>query len=405
MGVATGAGAVLGQAERERFERDGFLVLGDPCSLELVDRVRTDADALYNDAFDDGPQAVRDGIFFARHPGGAEQYHWHRVQEAWKVKASIREMALAPRVLAVTEELFGRPPLPFQTLNFPMGTEQHPHIDAFYFNSEPNGYMCGVWVALEDMDMDNGPLIYYPGSHKLPLPDWNLISSTTGVAVDPDSHTSLDDMNSARARAFALYCQDIVARHGLEPEYGTIHKGQALIWASNLLHGGAPQRDKSRTRHSQVTHYYFDVEDGRHYRPFQTQGDYIFYAYPEWIREPPPDTTIEALRDVVEANVPAGSTVLVAGFGYDALLDLEDRQATPFPRSEDGTRAELAEVGAAAVDQLEGLSREGAEYVVFPKNYLPWLEYQPELQNYLENHKRAVFRDGAYCAIYALNGS
>jgi hypothetical protein len=97
--------------------------------------------------------------------------------------------------------------------------------------------------------------------------------------------------------------------------------------------------------------------------------------------------------------------VLVAGFGYDALLDLEDRQATPFPQSEDGTRAELAEVGAAAVDQLEGLSREGAEYVVFPKNYLPWLEYQPELQNYLENDKRAVFRDGAYCAIYALNGS
>ena len=23
--------------------------------------------------------------------------------------------------------------------------------------------MAGVWVALEDMDMDNGPLVYYPG--------------------------------------------------------------------------------------------------------------------------------------------------------------------------------------------------------------------------------------------------
>ena len=32
----------------------------------------------------------------------------------------------------------------------------------------PEGFMCGVWVALEDMDMDNGPLVYYPGSHQLP---------------------------------------------------------------------------------------------------------------------------------------------------------------------------------------------------------------------------------------------
>ena len=32
----------------------------------------------------------------------------------------------------------------------------------------PEGFMCGVWVALEDMDMENGPLVYYPGSHKLP---------------------------------------------------------------------------------------------------------------------------------------------------------------------------------------------------------------------------------------------
>jgi ectoine hydroxylase-related dioxygenase (phytanoyl-CoA dioxygenase family) len=28
--------------------------------------------------------------------------------------------------------------------------------------------MCGVWVALEDIDMGNGPLIYYPGSHRVP---------------------------------------------------------------------------------------------------------------------------------------------------------------------------------------------------------------------------------------------
>ena len=31
--------------------------------------------------------------------------------------------------------------------------------------------MCGVWIALEDVDEDNGPLEYYPGSHRLPYFD------------------------------------------------------------------------------------------------------------------------------------------------------------------------------------------------------------------------------------------
>jgi len=42
-------------------------------------------------------------------------------------------------------------------------------------------------------------------------------------------------------------------------------KGQALIWAANLLHGGSPQHDPKLTRWSQVTHYYF--EDCVYYTP------------------------------------------------------------------------------------------------------------------------------------------
>jgi hypothetical protein len=42
-------------------------------------------------------------------------------------------------------------------------------------------------------------------------------------------------------------------------------KGTALVWASNLLHGGAPIVDPGSTRMSQVTHYYF--EDCIYYTP------------------------------------------------------------------------------------------------------------------------------------------
>ena len=28
--------------------------------------------------------------------------------------------------------------------------------------------MCGVWITLEDVSKDSGPLFYYEGSHRLP---------------------------------------------------------------------------------------------------------------------------------------------------------------------------------------------------------------------------------------------
>ncbi|OYX96892.1 MAG: hypothetical protein B7Y78_02910 [Caulobacter sp. 35-67-4] len=50
----------------------------------------------------------------------------------------------------------------------------------------------------------------------------------------------------------------MVEATGAKPEYFYPRKGQALIWAANLLHGGSRQNDPGRTRWSQVTHYYFD---------------------------------------------------------------------------------------------------------------------------------------------------
>ncbi len=396
------AGAVLSSEQRERFEHDGFLVLDDPCAPDLVDSVRKDAESLLHDAFDEGPDTNRDGVIYTRHAGGTDRYHWHRIREAWKTQSSIRDMALAPRVISTIEELFSGRALPFQTLNFPMGTEQGAHIDAFYFNSYPEAQMCGVWIALEDMDMDNGPLFYYPGSHKLPLPDWSSITEVTGIDVDRIAEEG-GDAGTARLQAFSLYCQHMITEHGLEPSYGTIRKGQAVIWAANLLHGGSPQRDKSRTRHSQVTHYYF--EGTRHYRPYLTERGLFHWSYPEWVRDPPPDTSLAALKHVIEEHVPAGSTVLIASAGFEELLDLDGRAAWPFPQAEDGTALAPAQVGAEAVDQVEQLRSRGAEYLVFPKGHLERLEYHTvELQNHLEHNYDGFFRDGAYGVIYALNG-
>ena len=43
---------------------------------------------------------------------------------------------------------------------------------------------------------------------------------------------------------------------------GTMKRGQALIWAANLLHGGDPIGDPQSTRYSQVTHHYSHIDEG-----------------------------------------------------------------------------------------------------------------------------------------------
>ncbi|MFL6464013.1 MAG: phytanoyl-CoA dioxygenase family protein [Bryobacteraceae bacterium] len=101
---------------------------------------------------------------------------WHagrkdnlRIQDGWKTLSKIKQIACNATVLKLLSDLYGRRAFPFQTLNLPVGTQQHFHSDSVHFSSCPERFMAGVWVALEDIDSDDGPLLYYPGAHKLPV--------------------------------------------------------------------------------------------------------------------------------------------------------------------------------------------------------------------------------------------
>jgi len=170
-----------------------------------------------------------------------------RVQDAWTFDADVRAIAVNARILQILEKLYGRKAWPFQTLNFPVGTQQHYHSDSVHFSSIPERFMCGVWVALEDIGDDAGPLEYYPGSHKWPI----VYNDQVGVRI----------AGAKRRASQELYHQvweALVEKTHLAPEYFSPRKGDALIWAANLLHGGSCQRNPNATRWSQVTHYFFE---------------------------------------------------------------------------------------------------------------------------------------------------
>ncbi|MCA0430933.1 MAG: phytanoyl-CoA dioxygenase family protein [Bacteroidetes bacterium] len=134
----------------------------------------------------------------------------------------------------------------FQSINFITGSEQHTHSDSVHMTTFPLGGLLGVWVALEDITEENGPLHYYPGSHLLPYylnPDYNNVGNKW--LIGDKSYTEYEDMLETKVKEKNL--QKLVFK---------ANKGDLLIWHANLMHGGEPHINKNKTRKSMVFHYY-----------------------------------------------------------------------------------------------------------------------------------------------------
>lgn len=236
--------SALSDADKElarSFARDGYIVLEDAFEPEAIERVLAEYPRLFDpkSEFPDAPKELR--ALLKRDPS--------RKQDAWYVSPPVRELACHESILRILRMLYGREPIPFQTLNFLPGTEQGLHSDAMHFSTIPARFMCGVWIALEDATLDNGPLRYVPGSHRF-----------SEVQLD---HLGLwgEDEGEKLGASYAQYeryLEALVALHDLPVKQLVVKKGGALVWAANLLHGGSPIREKGRTRKSQVTHYYFE---------------------------------------------------------------------------------------------------------------------------------------------------
>ena len=217
------------RAVAERFGEDGYVVLDAP--IEDI-------------------QSLAAGIQASLAPAFCER---SRVQDAWRTVPEARTIATAPKILRLLRQLYGRQPVPFQTLHFERGSEQLAHSDALHFHCLPQRFLCGVWVALEDIDEECGPLYVYPGSHRLPV--WDL--AALGLSPGPDTH-----------RVAETYVHEWVQGLGLKKRVVTLKRGQAIVWAGNVLHGGERIRDPHRTRWSQVTHYFF--EDCLYFNPLRS---------------------------------------------------------------------------------------------------------------------------------------
>lgn len=134
----------------------------------------------------------------------------------------------------------------FQSINFQHGSEQDSHSDSIHMTTFPLGGLLGVWIALEDIEDDNGPLHYYPGSHKLPY----------YLNKDYGNEGSRFLLGGKGYGAYEKMIQEKLEGTDFQKKIFKAKKGDVLFWHANLIHGGEPHSNKSKTRKSMVLHYY-----------------------------------------------------------------------------------------------------------------------------------------------------
>ncbi len=178
--------------------------------------------------------------------GKLQPTHDNKLMFANRISPVIRKITYDKRLIDLLSFILDKEVVPFQTINFIKGSNQRAHSDSIHMTTYPLGYLIAVWVALEDTNENNGPLFYYPGSHRLPyLLNADFNEGETALALGKKVYTDYEDRLEGSIREMRLEQKVFFAK-----------KGDVFIWHANLIHGGMPVLDPALTRKSMVIHYY-----------------------------------------------------------------------------------------------------------------------------------------------------
>ncbi len=222
----------------------GFAILPGALTLELVSSTRRAVDQM----IDEGTRHMTYWDERGKQQGAARRDKLaaaeSKVIDVHAHSAEVQAAIFAPALARFFETVMQDKAIAFQTLYFEYGSEQPVHQDTAFVYVDPPLEFMASWIALEDIEVGSGELVYHPGSHKLPH---HLFGQPPGKALLPGDPAMQDYSERLLERCLAA---------GLQEQKLRIRAGDALVWAADLVHGGS-RRDAARalTRRSLVTHY------------------------------------------------------------------------------------------------------------------------------------------------------
>jgi ectoine hydroxylase len=207
--------------------RGGYAVLKNYFSSDFIDQTNAEIDRLLHEKVID------------------YNYSGRKIMFAYRHGALMNKIATDQGIIAAFKFLSGKEMVPFQSINFEKSSEQRAHSDAIHMTTYPLGYLTAAWVALEDIGTNQGPLIYYPGSHRLPY-----------VLNDDFDHGGSNYLLGKDAYlAYEEHIQKLIRENKLQAEVLHPEKGDVFLWHGNLIHGAQKMIQPELTRKSMVVHY------------------------------------------------------------------------------------------------------------------------------------------------------
>jgi len=202
----------------ERYGRDGVIKVEALISRESVASIREAIDAYTKKNLPSLPP--EDYVLEA---------DGKSVRNLWRMhdhEAYFGEFARTPSIIAIVKRLVHDDPvlMGVESFNKParVGSAVPPHQDNAYFCMAPPDVLT-VWIAVDEVTQENGPIYYVPGSH------------VNGILPHLPSGVAGNSMGIANPEAYD------------EPFIGLLAPGDALIHHAETIHYSAPNRsDQSR---------------------------------------------------------------------------------------------------------------------------------------------------------------
>ena len=150
----------------------------------------------------------------------------------------------------VMKTLMGEPGKLVQSMYFEGNPATWAHQDCYYLDSEKDGAMIGMWLALEDIHPGGGRFYIYPTSHKI---DIRKNGGDFDIAFHHDRYKAL--------------VKKIIRDFDLECTAPMLRKGDVLFWGGRTIHGALDTFQPQFSRNSITGHY---IPESTRFMQFQT---------------------------------------------------------------------------------------------------------------------------------------
>jgi phytanoyl-CoA hydroxylase len=241
IGEITGADA----ENLSSFIKNGYVILPGAVPMEAIDALNRDVALLVEDPPPEAWVNLRESNRFVTRPfrpaDARAADNVLKLLDLYSFLPSARDVIFADATHRFLKLIFMRPVMVHQSLFFFYGSQQNLHKDTAYVHVSSPMEFAASWTALEDVQPGSGELIYYASSHN--DPEYLFEGKWKWCAPGVDQSGFYQHLNNIAEKSRG--CAQVLR----------INKGDVLIWAADLTHGGSPIEDRSATRQSIVAHY------------------------------------------------------------------------------------------------------------------------------------------------------